>query len=460
MSGWHNHSKLRDAISENINYCRLHPEVFELPSKSSVTNFFDYLNDRIQNANVVEKNKTHHDHIQKEQSTSVDRLSGEWVVCTRPSNPKINSLALSKEGSGDPNVSIDEDLFSLRSLRYRDRSSKSYEALELMNTNIENAQNSTINMGNSMECGICFEDDLKPEEMYIIDECLHKFCLNCMKMYVSNKIQSAETDAIRCPECNRTMKVPEIIQLIHLCNNQSLMEKFEKFSLTKALSNMENLIHCPNSQCNNAMIVPADSSPQNGSTTDSSTLSQPVFDSNYHPRYTQHQYEYEVSLPNDNSTLVQLDSDEEEIKNPPRIVTCTECSSRICSSCGLFEHTNITCEKAIASSKDSSYEDAKKEFGIKSCPGCQADTQQNNGCNHMTCVRCGTNWCWNCQANLGKGKDYQAHFSVTTFFGGCPKWYYSNLGKGKDYQAHFSVTTFFGGCPKWYYSNLGKGKDY
>eukprot|EP00878_Enallax_costatus_P040793 GHUV01047167.1.p1 GENE.GHUV01047167.1~~GHUV01047167.1.p1 ORF type:complete len:180 (+),score=13.17 GHUV01047167.1:1-540(+) len=33
----------------------------------------------------------------------------------------------------------------------------------------------------------------------------------------------------------------------------------------------------------------------------------------------------------------------------------------------------------------------------RKCPSCGMATIKNEGCNKMTCVYCGSNWCWKCQ---------------------------------------------------------------
>ena len=42
---------------------------------------------------------------------------------------------------------------------------------------------------------------------------------------------------------------------------------------------------------------------------------------------------------------------------------------------------------------DSIKEFAKNHF-VKRCPNCGIVIEKNNGCNHITCVQCGHQWCW------------------------------------------------------------------
>ena len=50
--------------------------------------------------------------------------------------------------------------------------------------------------------------------------------------------------------------------------------------------------------------------------------------------------------------------------------TCNECNE-------CKEHTTI-------------------ENKFKKCPNCSVFTERTGGCNHITCTQCNTHWCWSC----------------------------------------------------------------
>ncbi|KAF9229656.1 hypothetical protein BS17DRAFT_771752 [Gyrodon lividus] len=45
------------------------------------------------------------------------------------------------------------------------------------------------------------------------------------------------------------------------------------------------------------------------------------------------------------------------------------------------------------------------------CPGCEVRVEKSMGCNHMTCAKCGTHFCYRCGAKILSTNPYQ-HFSI------------------------------------------------
>ena len=59
------------------------------------------------------------------------------------------------------------------------------------------------------------------------------------------------------------------------------------------------------------------------------------------------------------------------------------CDQKYCSTCKLWHHIS-RCDKF--------------EWKGKKCPNCGMPTEKKDGCNHITCSRCGKHWCYKCGA--------------------------------------------------------------
>ena len=88
-----------------------------------------------------------------------------------------------------------------------------------------------------------------------------------------------------------------------------------------------------------------------------------------------------------------------------KIVICSKCQTKVCFSCRGEGHEGKTCEKAL---EDQLEGWAAEKGGVKFCPVCRSKIEKNEGCNHMTCVVCKYEFCWNCLGYAGSDAD---HFS-------------------------------------------------
>ena len=59
-------------------------------------------------------------------------------------------------------------------------------------------------------------------------------------------------------------------------------------------------------------------------------------------------------------------------------------------------------------SKDESETNNWINANTQACPKCHAYTEKNGGCNHMTCRKCGHDYCWMCK------KDWKGHYDFYT----------------------------------------------
>jgi hypothetical protein len=93
---------------------------------------------------------------------------------------------------------------------------------------------------------------------------------------------------------------------------------------------------------------------------------------------------------------------------------CLACHATLCADCGSWfgdenhdkDHRDRSCAfmRALAVDGLEGATMAMIAEESKRCPGCRANTQKNDGCDHITC-RCGAHWCWVC-GWLDEGKEY------------------------------------------------------
>ncbi|ORY03220.1 hypothetical protein BCR34DRAFT_545265 [Clohesyomyces aquaticus] len=85
----------------------------------------------------------------------------------------------------------------------------------------------------------------------------------------------------------------------------------------------------------------------------------------------------------------------------PRTFDCDGCLSSLCTSCHNVTHDGLSCEAYTALVKaeaagEKELEQWKKDHDVRDCPKCSVPIEKSYGCNHMTCVSCGTHICWFC----------------------------------------------------------------
>ena len=75
------------------------------------------------------------------------------------------------------------------------------------------------------------------------------------------------------------------------------------------------------------------------------------------------------------------------------IGACSRCRQRTCRHCRQREHVGRHC----AQDRDTQRVEAMGRMaGWKRCPSCGHMIEKTDGCLHMKCTQCQTDFCWNC----------------------------------------------------------------
>ena len=202
-----------------------------------------------------------------------------------------------------------------------------------------------------IECEVC-------NEMFIVDKnnevgkCGHAFCNNCWYDFLSINIKENKLPSIKCLDfkCKEKLKDKFIINLLN--SDIDLIKKYKRYKLELEIINDPNKKLCPYPNCDSYLEL-------------------------------------------------------KQILN--KDVTCKN-NHTFCFECLKKPHGKLPCNENL----DKSMEEYAKNNFVKKCPKCSIITEKNNGCNHITCTKCGYQWCWLCNQEYnmnhfkgGKCKGFQ-----------------------------------------------------
>lgn len=193
---------------------------------------------------------------------------------------------------------------------------------------------------NDGTCSICYEDYPK-EELYSLP-CGHAFCKGCWVSYIETKVGEG-IHRIECQQEKCKCILP-VTCIKDFCA-KGVYENLLKFITDTQQSISNELKICPNPRC-----------------------SKPLNVIGVGPRYCD-------------------------------IMKCTHCRTEFCIKCFAKSHAPATCAQ-IELWGNVTNEDIieRRLLGDKRklCPRCNFIIEKNEGCNHMTCLKCRHEFCWVC----------------------------------------------------------------
>lgn len=193
-------------------------------------------------------------------------------------------------------------------------------------------------------CNICF-DDTPGTQTYAL-KCNHRYCVNCYRQYLAQKIkEEGEAARIQCPTegCNRIVDSKSMDLLVA----SELRSRYQVLLTRTYVEDKANLKWCPAPNC-----------------------------------------EYAVDCgikPRDMGRIVPT-------------VTCA-CHHRFCFGCTMNDHLPAPCtlvKQWLKKCEDDSETANWISANTKECPKCASTIEKNGGCNHMTCRKCKHEFCWMC----------------------------------------------------------------
>ena len=201
--------------------------------------------------------------------------------------------------------------------------------------NIININNTSNYKTEIIVCHIC-GDKFKVTEENKLKNCGHKFCDECWYDSLSIKIKENKLSSIKCLDYNCKQKLEDEF-IINLLNNDiNLIKKYKKYKKELIIAQDPNKKFCPFPDCDSYL----------------------------------------------------------ELKNKKeKYISCLN-NHLYCFVCLKKPHGKLPCDKKNIKEKDMT-QYAKNNF-VKKCPNCGTTIEKNDGCNHITCSKCGHQWCWLC----------------------------------------------------------------
>ena len=233
-----------------------------------------------------------------------------------------------------------------------------------INKELENNNNEILEVDNTKievkpeeikkkeECQICNEIFIA-DSFNTLSKCGHSFCSSCWFDALSVKIKENKLPTIKCLDYNCKEKLPDQFVLNILSSDINLIKKYKRYKLELEIINSNNKKLCPYPNCDSFL----------------------------------------------------------ELKNiNNREVSCLNGHS-YCFECLKKPHGNLPC---VINGLDKSIINYGMNNFIKKCPKCKIIIEKDKGCNHITCTKCGFQWCWLCNEKYdethfkqGKCKGFQ-----------------------------------------------------
>ncbi|CAH9107400.1 unnamed protein product [Cuscuta epithymum] len=252
-------------------------------------------------------------------------------------------------------------------------------AREALNSQIMKQQGSSTSKNVYESCVICLEE-VEISHIFIVDGCLHRYCISCMKQHMEVKLLSGVLP--KCPQdrCNSELRTdscckiltPKLIPLLNLRIKEASIPVGER-------------VYCPFPKCSALMS------------------------------------RREV-LEYSRGTNINVDTSGARV--------CTQCNGQFCINCKVTWHCGMNCYE-YRRRNPGTQEDVKlKSLAAlnlwRQCVKCSHMIELAAGCYHMTC-RCGYEFCYTCGAEWRNKKQTCS----------CPLWNEDNLIEADDNDDDF-----------------------
>ena len=203
------------------------------------------------------------------------------------------------------------------------------------------------------DCIICFDKAEEP----MTTNCGHTYCGDCFER-LCNSSSGKNSFVVACEgdmgNCKTAIPLPELQE--HL-SSASFDDILSASFTSYVRRHPETFRYCPTPDCDQVYRVTTDLR--------SSAITSPAGD--------------------------------KEDKKGAHLFVCSMCLASVCTSCHVL-HPGISCAEHsdISTGGYKALAETKARLGVKDCPKCTTPLEKIDGCDHMTCLGCGTHICWKC----------------------------------------------------------------
>ncbi|CZR59768.1 uncharacterized protein PAC_09662 [Phialocephala subalpina] len=276
-------------------------------------------------------------------------------------------------------------------------------------------------------CIICIEDftpTLQPPP-WITLACAHppSLCLPCLAKCISNDLTSKIWNQIKCPECS----IPLVYEDIKRLADPNTFAKYEDLSFRSAMSSDSDFVWCQAPNCDFGQLH-------------TTGQKQPIVRCKkcgfrscfkhgvaWHERLTCDEYDEMKRNPMGFKSMLERE-EEERIAEEERQRQRHEAElarAREQQAAGAERRKLEAARRRREEQRQREVEERRMEEEerqkqkeavwkrhieeeasmstvertTKKCPGCTWPIEKNEGCQHMTCISCCSQWCWDCLAD-------------------------------------------------------------
>ncbi|KAJ2947604.1 hypothetical protein O0L34_g17401 [Tuta absoluta] len=205
--------------------------------------------------------------------------------------------------------------------------------------------------GEVLECPLCLTA-LNASTLVRLAWCTHRCCEPCLRQYLNIEIYEARVP-VSCPVCHENMHPLDVRKIV---DNPVMYDKYEEFSVRRALAADPDTRWCPAPDCSFAVVATGCAS------------------------------------------------------CPKLTCLAPGCGASFCYHCKAAWHPTQTCDAARRSrappprqpQPSHSDLDHGESSEVKPCPRCSVliVKVEDGSCNHMVCCVCGAEFCWLCMKEV------------------------------------------------------------